>query len=66
MTRSQIDALRREVERIAAAGGSRNVFREWADAYFGIQDLYEVVKLMVDELEGCRQRFEDGKPPSRN
>jgi len=50
MTKAQIEALRREVEQMAAAGASRNEFREWADAYyFGIEDLYEVVKLMVDE-----------------
>jgi hypothetical protein len=67
MTKAQIDALRREVEQMAAAGASRNEFREWADAYyFGIEDLYEVVKLMVDELEGYRQRVHDRQPHDDN
>ena len=57
MTKAQIDALRREVEEMAAAGVSRNEFREWADAYyFGMEDPYEVVKRMADELERYRQR----------
>jgi hypothetical protein len=56
MTKAQVEALRREVEQMAAAGASRNDFLEWADAYyFGIEDLYDVVKLMLDELEGHRQ-----------
>ena len=41
MTKAQIESLRREVEQMAAAGASRNEFREWADSYyFGIEDLY--------------------------
>jgi hypothetical protein len=52
---------------MAAAGASRNEFREWADAYyFGIEDLYEVVKLMVDDLDACRQRLHDETKPSGN
>ena len=67
MTKAQIDALRHEVEEMAAAGASRNEFREWADAYyFGIEDLYEVVKLMVDELEGYRQRVHEETKPTGN
>jgi hypothetical protein len=67
MTKSQIEALRREVEQMAAAGASRNEFREWSEAYyFGIEDLYDVVKLMVDELEGYRQRSEEEKQPGSN
>ena len=67
MTNAQIEALRREVEQMAAAGASRNEFREWADAYyFGIEDLYEVVKLMVDELDGHRQRVHEGRRPGGN
>jgi hypothetical protein len=67
MTRSQIEALRREVEQMAAAGASRSEFREWAEAYyFGIEDLYEVMKLMVDELEGFRQRYAEEEQPGRN
>jgi hypothetical protein len=66
MTKQQIDELRREVESMAA-GASRNEFREWADAYyFGIEDLYEVMRLMVDELEGYRQRFHEGHQPRDN
>jgi uncharacterized protein YukE len=67
MTKAQIDALRREVEEMAAAGASRNEFREWGDAYyFGIEDLYEAVKLMVDELEGYRQRFHEEQRQAHN
>ena len=67
MTKGQIDALRREVEQMAAAGASRNEFREWADAYyFGMEDLYEVVKLMVHELEGYRQRVHEGQRQNEN
>ena len=62
-----IRTLRREVEQMAAAGASRNEFREWADTYyFGIEDLYEVVKLMVDELEAQRQRVYEGQRPAGN
>jgi hypothetical protein len=51
---------------MAAAGASRNEFREWADAYcFGIENLYEV-RLMVDELEGYRQRVHEGQRPGGN
>jgi hypothetical protein len=66
MTKAQIDVLRREVEEMAAGGAGRGEFREWAEAYyFGIEDLYEVVKLMVDELDGYRQRLhEEGRPLS--
>ena len=64
MTKQQIEVLRGEVESMAAAGASRNEFQEWADAYyFRMEDLYEVVKLMVDELDGYRQRVEEGKQP---
>jgi hypothetical protein len=67
MTKAQVDALRREVEQMAAAGARRNEFREWADAYyFGIEDLYEVVKLMVDELDGYRQRVHEEQRASGN
>ena len=67
MTKAQIDALRREIEQMAAAGASRNEFRRWADAYyFGIEDLYEVVKLMVDELDAYRQRFYEDQPQAGN
>ena len=67
MTKAQIEALRREVEQMTAAGASRNEFREWADAYyFGIEDLYEVVKLMVDELDGLRQLVHEGQRPRGN
>ena len=67
MTKAQIEALRREVEQMTAAGASRNEFREWADAfYFGIEDLYEVVRLMVDELDGYRQRVHEGQRSSGN
>ena len=39
----------------------------WADAYyFGIEDLYEVAKLMVDELDAYRQRFYEDQPQAGN
>ena len=67
VTKQQIETLRREVESMAAAGAGRGEFREWAEAYyFGIEDLYEVVKLMVDELDGHRQRVHDGGRPRGN
>jgi hypothetical protein len=67
MTRAQIEALRREVELMAAAGATRNEFREWADAYyFGMENLYEVVNLMVDELDGYRQRVHEEQRPGGN
>jgi hypothetical protein len=67
MTKAQTEALQREVEQMAAAGAGRNEFREWADAYyFGIEDLYEVVKLMVDELDGHRQTFHEAQRPGGN
>ena len=67
MTKPQIEALRREVEQMAAAGASRNEFREWADAYyFGMEDLFEVVKLMVDELDAYRQKFYEDQPQAEN
>ena len=67
MTKEQIEVLRREVESMATAGAGRGEFREWAEAYyFGLEDLYEVVKLMVDELEGCRQRLDEEKQPRSN
>ena len=67
MTRAQIEALRREVEQMAAAGASRNEFREWADAYyFRIEDLCDVVKMMVNELDGHRQRFHEAQRPVGN
>jgi len=67
MTKQQIEVLRKEIESMAAARASRNEFREWAEAYyFGIEDLYEVVKLMVDELDAYRQRVEEGKQPGSN
>lgn len=67
MTKQQIEVLRNEVEAMAAAPASRGEFREWADSYyFGIEDLYEVVKLMLEELEGHRQRAEEGKQPKSN
>ena len=63
MTKAQIEVLRREVEQMAA-GASGNELRERADAYcFGVADLYEVVKLMVDELEEYRQRFHEECQP---
>jgi uncharacterized coiled-coil DUF342 family protein len=67
MTRAQIEALRREVEQMAGAGASRNEFREWADAYdLGIEDLDEVVKRLVDELGGYRQRRDEAARQSGN
>jgi hypothetical protein len=67
VTRQQIDRLRREVESMAAAGAGRSEFREWAEAYyFGLENLYEVVKLMVDELEGYRQRADEERSPRSN
>lgn len=33
MIRAQVEALRRDLEQMAAAGASRKEFREWADAY---------------------------------
>jgi hypothetical protein len=67
MTKQQIEVLRNEVESMAAAGAGRGEFREWAEAYyFGIEDLYEVVKLMVDELEGYRQRADEERSPRSN
>ena len=67
MTKQQIEVLRREVESMAAAGAGRGEFREWAEEYyFGIEDLYEVVKLMVDELEGYRKRLDEEKQPRSN
>ena len=67
MTKPQIETLRREVEQMAAAGASRNEFREWADAYyFGMEDLYEVVRLIVDELDGYRQRVHEEQRSSGN
>ena len=51
---------------MAAGGATPGEFREWADAYsFGIEDLYEVVKLLVDEVDGHRQRADrEGSPRS--
>jgi hypothetical protein len=67
MSKLQIEVLRNEVESMAAAGAGRGEFREWAGAYyFGIEDLYEVVKLMVEELEGYRQRAEEERSPRSN
>ena len=67
MTKQQIETLRREVEEMAGAGAGRGEFREWAEAYyFGIEDLYEVVKLMVEELEGYRQRVHEERRPRSN
>jgi hypothetical protein len=48
-------------------GGQPQRVPRWADAYyFGIEDLYEVVKLMVDELHACRQRFYEDQPQAGN
>jgi hypothetical protein len=67
MTKQQIEQLRREVEEMAAEGAGRGEFREWSEAYyFGIEDLYEVVKLMVGELEGYRQRIDGEQRPAGN
>ena len=67
MTKQLIDVLRREVESMAAAGAGRGEFRERAEAYyFGIEDLYEVVKLMVDELDRYRQRVHEEQRPGGN
>jgi hypothetical protein len=64
MTKQQIEVLPNEVEPMAAAGAGRGQFREWAEAhYFGIEDLYEVVKLIVDELEAYQQRADEGRSP---
>jgi hypothetical protein len=62
MTKQQIEKLRREVEEMAAGGAGRGEFREWSEAYyFGIEDLYEVVKLMVDEPERHRLCEDEAK-----
>ena len=67
MTKQQIETLRREVESMAAAGAGRGEFREWAEAYyFGTEDLYEVVKLMVDDLDAYRRRADEERAPQRN
>ena len=67
MTSQQIEVLRKDVQSMAAAGASRDEFREWADAYaFGIEDLYEVVKLLVKELNGCRPRAHQETSPRSN
>jgi hypothetical protein len=60
VTKQQIEVLRNEVESMAAAGAGRGEFREWAEAYyFCIEDLYEVVKLLVDELDDYRLAAEE-------
>ena len=67
MTKQQIEVLRNEVESMAAAGAGRGEFREWAEAYyFGIEDLYEVVKLLVEELEGYRRLADEERSPRSN
>jgi len=67
VTKQQIETLRREVESMAAAGAGRGEFREWAEAYyFGTEDLYEVVKLMVDDLDAYRRRADEERAPQRN
>jgi hypothetical protein len=44
----------------ALGGGFKQAY------YFGIEDLYEVAKLMVDELDALRQRVREAKQPNRN
>ena len=52
---------------MAAAGQSRRRVPRWANAcYFRIEDLYEVVKLMADELDAYRQRFYEDQPQAGN
>ena len=54
-------------QRLPAAGASRNEFSGWADAYyFGMKDLCEVVRQMVGESDGYRQRFQEEQQPGGN